>query len=113
MLMTYPEFWKTYLRAHARPATRGLHYAGTCLALAALAAGVVMLDWRLLVAAPVIGYAFAWAAHLGIERNTPKTFGHPLWSLFSDVRMLGLAVRGRLAPHLGAAGAHRDERDGD
>ena len=31
--MTYAEFWLRYLRAHQRPETRGLHYAGSLLAL--------------------------------------------------------------------------------
>ena len=101
--MPYREFWHRYLRAHDKPATRGLHYCGSLLALAALLAGVALLDWRWIVAAPVIGYGFAWAAHLGIEGNRPQTFGHPVWSLVSDYRMVLLWLSGRLGPHLAAA----------
>ncbi|MBC7801745.1 MAG: DUF962 domain-containing protein [Gemmatimonadaceae bacterium] len=108
--MTYPEFWLRYLRAHSRPATRGVHYMGSILALAALAIGVGSLDWRWLLAAPVIGYGFAWTAHLAIEGNRPETFGHPLWSVVSDFRMLGLWATGRLAPHLSRAGQAGDSR---
>lgn len=101
--MTYPEFWLQYLRAHGQPATRALHYAGSLLALAALVAGIV-IDWRWLIAAPLIGYGFAWAAHLGVEGNRPQTFGHPLWSLVSDYRMVLLWLTGGLTPHLARAG---------
>ena len=82
--LTYAQFWLRYLRAHARPRTRALHYCGSLLALAALAFGILQADWRWLMAAPVIGYGLAWAAHFGIENNRPETFGHPFWSLASD-----------------------------
>ncbi len=97
--MTYDQFWLRYLRAHVRPATRGLHYAGTLLALACLLGGV-FVDWWLLLAAPVVGYGFAWTAHFAVEGNRPETFGHPVWSLASDVRMVGLWLTGRLEASL-------------
>jgi hypothetical protein len=98
--VTYDEFWLRYLRGHSDPSTRALHYAGSLLAVAALVMAIATFDWRWLIAAPVIGYGFAWTAHYAIEGNRPETFGHPFWSLFSDYRMLLLALTWRLAPHL-------------
>jgi hypothetical protein len=94
--MTYPEFWRVYLAAHAGPRTRGLHYLGTAFAVAALVVAGLSQDWRWLVAAPIAGYAFAWFGHVVFEHNRPATFGHPAWSLISDFRMLGLFLAGRL-----------------
>jgi hypothetical protein len=102
--MTYPEFWHRYLRAHRDPRTRGLHYVGTSLAVCALAAAAATRDWRWLVAAPAVGYASAWTGHFVFEHNRPETFGHPLWSLISDFRMLGLFAAGRLERQIRAAG---------
>jgi hypothetical protein len=98
--MTYVEFWRHYLKAHNRPQTRLLHYAGSLLALAALVIAAASLDWRWLVAAPMVGYGFAWTGHYAIEGNRPATFGHPVWSLLSDYRMLALWLSGRLHAHL-------------
>jgi hypothetical protein len=102
--MIYHEFWPRYLAAHADPRTRGLHYLGTGLAVAALAAAATRRDWRWLLAAPAAGYAPAWLGHLVFERNRPETFRHPGWSLVSDFRMLALFVSGRLGSELRAAG---------
>jgi hypothetical protein len=102
--LTYRAFWLRYLRAHGRPETRALHYCGSLLALGAVALAVGTGDWPWLLAAPLVGYGFAWAAHFGVEHNRPETFGHPLWSLASDYRMLFLWLAGRLGPHLTAAG---------
>jgi hypothetical protein len=98
--MTYAEFWRHYLNAHRRPETRLMHYAGSLLALAALGAAVVTGDWRWCIAAPLVGYLFAWTSHFALEGNRPATFGHPVWSLLSDFRMLGLWAAGRLHTHL-------------
>jgi hypothetical protein len=103
--MSYAEFWRRYLAAHRDPRTRGLHSLGTGLGLAALIAAGVTRDWRWLVAAPVVGYALAWLGHLAFEHNRPETFGHPGWSLVSDLRMLGLFVSGRLGRELRRVGA--------
>jgi len=93
---SYAEFWPRYLAAHRRPGSRALHFAGTLLALALVVAAIATGHWWLLLAAPVVGYAGAWIGHFAIEGNRPETFGHPLWSLFSDVRMLLLWLLGRL-----------------
>ena len=102
--MNYNDFWFRYLRAHSRPSTRAMHYVGSVLALGTLVIAIATLNWRGLIAAPLIGYAFAWTTHFALEKNRPETFGHPFWSLFSDYRMLLLAVSLRLAPHLHRAG---------
>jgi len=102
-VVNYAEFWRRYLAAHADRRTRGLHYLGTTLALAALGAAAAH-DWRWLLVAPVVGYALAWLGHLVFEHNWPKTFGHPGWSLLSDFRMLVLFASGRLPNALRNAG---------
>jgi hypothetical protein len=94
--MSYAEFWRVYLAAHADPRTRGMHYLGTAFAVAAIVIAGLLQDWRWLVAAPIAGYAFAWFGHFVFEHNRPATFGHPAWSLLSDFRMLGLFLSGRL-----------------
>lgn len=93
---SYREFWPVYLRAHSRAGNRYLHVIGTGLGLLLLGGAAATADWRLIPAAIVVGYAFAWAGHFFVEGNRPATFGHPLWSLISDFRMFGLTLAGRL-----------------
>ena len=108
-LSTYDAFWPYYLREHARPATRGLHYLGTAIGLALLAAAGMAGNPWLVLPAVVSGYAFAWLAHLLVERNRPATFTYPVWSLISDFRMFFLWLGGQLGPELRKAGL--DESD--
>jgi hypothetical protein len=97
-------FWMRYLRAHADPRTRLLHFAGTSLATGVLAASVVKRDWRCVATALVCGYGPAWFSHAFIERNRPETFSAPLRSLASDYRMWWGALTGTLAADLERAG---------
>lgn len=101
---TFAEFWPFYLREHSKPRTRALHYAGTTLVVAIAVAALVSGRGLWLVALPLAGYAFAWVAHFGIEKNRPATFTYPLWSLAADFRMWWLWLTGRLGPHLERAG---------
>ena len=109
--MRYREFWPRYLAGHADRRTRALHYLGTAGAMACIAAAAIAGDWRGLVAAPFVGYGPAWLAHATFERNRPETFSHPIWSLLSDFRMLGLFLAGRLAGELRRAHIQRSDRE--
>jgi hypothetical protein len=103
-MKTYGEFWPYYLREHAKPETRALHYVGTALALACLAGVVLLQDYRWIFAALISGYLFAWVAHFFVEKNRPATFTHPLWSLVSDFRMFFCWITGQLGRELHKAG---------
>jgi hypothetical protein len=96
----YADFWPFYLGQHRRRATRLFHITGTLLALLAILNAVANLDIGWLLAAPFIGYGFAWAAHMFIEKNHPATFAHPLWSLRGDFHLLWLWLTGQLEGEL-------------
>ena len=93
--ISFADFWPDYVRAHSRPRTRILHAIGSALAIVAVVLAFAVNIWFLL-AAPIVGYAFAWYAHFFIEKNKPATFSHPLYSLIADYRMLFLMMAGRM-----------------
>lgn len=95
-IQSFAEFWPYYVGEHRSPVCRGLHYMGTGLALCTAATAAVTATGWLVVVALVLGYGPAWVGHFFIEHNRPATFKYPLWSLLSDFKMLGLAVRGKM-----------------
>jgi hypothetical protein len=101
---TFAEFWPYYLREHRQPGTRLLQLVGTTLALLLLVGAALSGRAVLLLAALVVGYAFAWVGHFAVEHNRPATFRYPLWSFAADWKMWALALSGRLQPELRRAG---------
>ncbi len=107
---SFADFWPFYLREHAKPRTRALHYMGTTLVVLIALAAVATGNWWLLIAMPIAGYGFAWASHAAVERNRPATFTYPLWSLAADFKMWWFWLSGRLGPELERAGVSKNER---
>jgi hypothetical protein len=103
-ITTYREFWPYYLREHAKPETRAIHFLGTGLATASLIALLVTGNLWFIAVALVAGYAPAWFGHFFIEKNRPATFQYPVWSLVSDYRMAFVWLTGHLHEELGKAG---------
>jgi hypothetical protein len=93
---SFAEFYPYYLAEHRDRTNRRLHFAGQVAAVGLLAAALVTLDWRLVPAAPVAGYALAWVGHLAFERNRPATFRHPAYSLLGDLVMCKDMLTGKV-----------------
>ena len=100
----YAEFWPFYLREHSKPQTRGMHYAGSFVALSFIAAAITSHRPLLLLGAIFSGYGFAWISHFFMEKNRPATFKYPLYSFVSDWKMWALWLVGKLGPELEKAG---------
>lgn len=81
---SFSEFYPYYLKEHANPTCRLLHFIGSCLVLAVIASAVITSQYLLLWLMPIIGYGFAWVGHFFYEHNKPATFKYPLYSLMGD-----------------------------
>lgn len=93
----FPDFYRDYLREHADPANRRMHFIGTSGALAALLAALVSWNPWPVPAGIVFGYACAWFGHFRYEKNRPATFRHPLYSFVGDWVMFKDILLGRLS----------------
>ena len=96
MIKTYAEFWDYYVLEHSKPLTRILHLVGTTLGIALLVFFIARGQWYFFPVFFVVGYGFAWFAHLVIEKNRPATFQYPFWSFISDFKMISYMLTGRM-----------------
>ena len=91
---SFAAFYPFYLTEHVNPVSRRLHVVGTSLVIVCLALGL-LCDGRFFLAAPLVGYGFAWIGHFVFEKNRPATFKYPLYSLMGDFRLWFEVVTGR------------------
>ena len=93
---SFRDFYPYYLAEHRNATCRRLHFAGSALVLAIVAAAVALRQWNLLWLAPLAGYGFAWVGHFGFEKNRPATFRYPWYSLAGDWVMFWQLLTGAI-----------------
>lgn len=93
---SFKEFYPYYLSEHRDPVCRRLHFVGSWLVIAVIAASIVTQNWLLLLLVPLCGYGFAWAGHFFFEHNKPATFTYPFYSLWGDWVMFKDILTGKL-----------------
>jgi hypothetical protein len=106
--ISYSDFWRLYLEAHSRPATRGMHYAATMVGAASTLASAVLGEVLLAPLGILVAIGMAVGSHRFIEHNRPLIRINPLYGALSDLRMMWLALTGGLPreyARLGLVGA--------
>ena len=94
---SFEEFWPYYVSQHRNKTCRQLHSVGTSIAMGCLAVSPFYPPAAL--AAPVVGYGFAWIGHFAFEKNKPASWGGVkafAWSLRGDLRMWKHMVLGTM-----------------
>ena len=76
----FQSFFPYYLREHAHPLCRALHYFGTSMVLVILAYVIYSGQLVYLLVMPFVGYFFAWVGHFFVEKTNrpplPIRSGH-------------------------------------
>ena len=94
--ISYSEFWRLYLDAHRRPATRGMHYAATLVGAGSTLAAAVLGEILLAPLGILIAVGMAVGSHRFIEHNRPLIRINPFYGALCDLRMMWLAMTGGL-----------------
>ena len=74
---SFEEFWRHYLRHHARSGTRLLHLSAPGSARSHSSWALVTINPMIALIGTGVGYLFAWAGHFLVERNRPAMVSHP------------------------------------
>ena len=80
----FPRFYEHYLGEHRNRTCRLLHFIGSWLVIGIVLTALLAHRPLALIAAPIVGYGFAWVGHFFFEKNTPATFRQPWYSLAGD-----------------------------
>ena len=80
---SFEEFYPFYLSEHMNPICRLLHFSGTFSVIIILI-GSIIINFKIILYAPLFGYGAAWVGHFFFEKNKPATFKYPLYSFIGD-----------------------------
>jgi hypothetical protein len=103
---TFPEFWRRYLAAHSKPATRAAHYLATLNGIASTLVAIQLGQVGYLIGGIMLSVAMAVSSHWLIERNQPLIRVNAFYGALSDLRMCWLALTGGIRGEYERLGLH-------
>lgn len=92
--MSFAEFWRQYLAAHSRPATRMAHYLATLNGIGWTLAAIHLGHVGYMVGGIALSYAMAVGSHWLIQGNQPLIRVNAFYGALADLRMCWLALTG-------------------
>jgi hypothetical protein len=90
----FAEFWRRYLAAHSKPATRAAHYLATLNGIGATLATIQFGHVGYLIGGIVLSVSMAVGSHWLIEGNQPLIRVNAFYGALADLRMCWLALTG-------------------
>jgi hypothetical protein len=103
---TFAEFWRRYLTAHSKPATRAAHYLATLNGIGSTLVAIQFGQVGYLIGGIMLSVAMAVSSHLLIERNQPLIRVNAFYGALSDLRMCWLALTGGIRGEFERLGLH-------
>jgi hypothetical protein len=103
---TFPEFWRQYLAAHSKPATRAAHYLATLNGIGWTLVAIQTGQLGYVIGGIVLSVAMAVSSHWLIERNQPLIRVNAFYGALSDLRMCWLALTGGIRGEYERLGLH-------
>jgi hypothetical protein len=94
--LPFSEFWKLYLDAHRKPATRVCHYLATIIGIVTSIASALFDELLIVAGGLSCAIALAIGSHHLIEGNKPLIAVNPFYGALADLRMCWLALTGGL-----------------
>ena len=93
---SFNAFYPYYIHEHSNRTCRRIHVVGSALVIGVVVLALMTRNAWWLLAAPLVGYGFAWVGHFFFEKNRPATFRHPFYSFAGDWVMFADILRGRI-----------------
>jgi len=104
--MPFTEFWRRYLDAHSKPATRVAHYLATLTGIGATLAAIQIGQIAYLIGGLMLSVGMAVGSHWLIEGNQPLIRVNVFYGALADLRMCWLALTGGIGAEYKRLGLH-------
>lgn len=94
--VTFDEYWDLFVRAHAEPSVRRVHFVATSAGLGVAAVGVLTRRVTLLLVATAVAFVPPWAARKAGGPRTTLPF-HPAYAALASARMWRMTLVGTMS----------------